>query len=374
MKSMKRSAMQLNKEKVDLPLNPNFFTGSLRQWFLANKRDLPWREQPTPYAVWISEVMLQQTQVAVVIPYFERWLSLFPDIKTLAEASLDQVIKAWEGLGYYSRARNLHAASQYIVECFQGNLPDKEEELKKIKGLGPYTIGAILSFAFHQKCAAVDGNVIRVLTRYFNISEDISRPKTVERLRSLAFSLLPDEEHWIINEALIELGATVCKKKPNCGDCPLRPSCQSYAQGTSSHLPFKSQKVKSQKLFRVVPVLCSDRHLLVKKGEKGKVMSDLYQFPFFESEQLSGKECCALIKKKWGIIAKGHDVLQSVVHGFTRYQATLFPILLWVEGMPAVADYEWKEIEDLKKFAFSSGHRKIFRDVCEQLSQALVLP
>ena len=155
--------------------------------------------------------MLQQTQVAVVIPYFLHWMQRFPTIHHLAKASLDEVVKAWEGLGYYSRVRHLHEAAKYLVEHFNGQLPSEEEDLKKIKGLGPYTIGAILSFAFHQKKAAVDGNVIRVLTRYFGLEEDISKVATVNKLRQLAQELLPDEEPWIVNEALIELGATLCQ-------------------------------------------------------------------------------------------------------------------------------------------------------------------
>ena len=145
----------------------------LLQWFLANKRDLPWRKDRTPYAVWISEVMLQQTQVVHVIPYFERWMEKFPTVEKLAKASLDEVIKIWEGLGYYSRARNLHVAAGQLLKYHNGKVPSCKEELKKIKGLGPYTIGAILSFAFQKKEACIDGNVKRVMARYFAICDDI---------------------------------------------------------------------------------------------------------------------------------------------------------------------------------------------------------
>lgn len=356
---MPHYAKSSNKANIDLL--------SLRQWFLSHKRDLPWRNQPSPYAVWVSEVMLQQTQVSVVIPYFERWLNLFPDIPTLAKASLDQVIKAWEGLGYYSRARHLHEAANYLVKNYQGKLPDNAQDLKKIKGLGPYTIGAILSFAYHQKMPAVDGNVMRVLTRYFHIEDDISRPKTIANLRELALTLLPDEEHWIINEALIELGATICKKKPSCGLCPLRNSCQAFAQEKQLLLPHKSQKVQIEKLNRLVPVLACEGFLLVNRGEKGKVMSDLYQFPFFESNELPAGMCDEWVQQNWGLRVCSSERLQQVEHGFTRFKATLSPVLMAVEEMTRIIGYEWIRIEILKDLAFAAGHRQIFMAVCEKL-------
>ena len=157
----------------------------LKRWFLDQKRDFPWRENPSPYAVWVSEVMLQQTQAAVVISYFERWMQRFPTIQALADAPLEDVIKEWEGLGYYARARNLHAGARYVVENYEGQLPANAEQLYKIKGLGHYTVGAILSFAFQQRKAAVDGNVLRVLARYYGITDDIGKSATVKKCKDL---------------------------------------------------------------------------------------------------------------------------------------------------------------------------------------------
>ena len=180
----------------------------LKKWFLIEQRDLPWRKINDPYAIWISEIMLQQTQVAVVIPYYLKWMQRFPTIQALAEAESDEVIKMWEGLGYYSRARNLHAGARYLIEFFGGILPNNESDLAKIKGLGPYTIGALLSFAFHQKKAAVDGNVMRVMARCYELDDDIAKSKTQKKIRHLVEEILPEDESWIVNEALIELGAT----------------------------------------------------------------------------------------------------------------------------------------------------------------------
>jgi A/G-specific adenine glycosylase len=256
----------------------------LIRWFLQEQRDLPWRRERSPYAVWVSEMMLQQTLVAVVIPYFERWMKRFPSIKHLAEAPLDEVLKVWEGLGYYSRARYLHQGAKHIVEHHKGVFPSSPEDLKKIKGLGPYTVGAIRSFAFQHRVPAVDGNVVRVLTRFFMIKEDISKPSTMRTIWEFAEKILPEKDPWVVNEALIELGATVCKKQPQCHACPLKQGCQAYSHGIAVDLPYKSAKIKYESLFRAVPVVQWNNKLLVKRGEKGKIMSDLYEFPYFETD------------------------------------------------------------------------------------------
>lgn len=334
----------------------------LKKWFLEQKRDLPWRDSPTPYAVWVSEVMLQQTQVSVVIPYFLRWMELFPTIKDLANATQEQVIKAWEGLGYYSRARNLHQGAQYILEHHQGELPQSEAALAQIKGLGPYTIGAIRSFAFHQKAPAVDGNVVRVLSRYLDIRDDISKSKTWERLRQEALALLPEEESWLVNEALIELGATVCQKKPRCSHCPLKRSCKAYQIGNTLELPFKSAKTVYQKLERTVIVLQSGEHFLVRKSADGEIMKDLHQFAYFE-EVIDDKNIKKKIKQDWQIEPKKIDLLQEVTHSFTKYRVKLRPYLCQFDQQTFIEGFEWKSRDELKEVAFSSGHRRIWEQI-----------
>ncbi len=340
-------------------------TEPLRHWFLAEKRDLPWRNTRDPYAIWISEVMLQQTQVSVVRPYYLRWIEQFPTIKDLAAAPLEAVIKCWEGLGYYSRARNLHAGAQYVVEHYNGQLPNKEEDLSKIKGLGPYTIGAILSFAFHQKKAAVDGNVIRVLARFFQIKEDIGKSTTLKSMRVLAEKILPNEEPWIISEALIELGATVCQRKARCHQCPLKTDCKGYINGLIDQLPVKSKKIKTEYLYRAVAILHHNGLLLVKKGEKGKVMSDLYEFPFFEVTEngITSGKFSEKIEQNFSIAITQATPLSSVTHSFTRYQARLDPVLFHCNKMFAVKTMEWLPLAELQKKAFSSGHRRILQQL-----------
>ncbi len=330
---------------------------SLKNWFIDEKRDLPWRNNPSPYQVWISEVMLQQTQVSVVIPYFERWMKRFPSIQHLAEASLDEVIKLWEGLGYYSRARNIHEAAKYVLEMHQGVLPSSKEDLAKIKGLGPYTVGAIQSFAFKMRAAAVDGNVVRVLSRYFLIEDDISKGKTIDKMRTLLQEKLPDDEPWIISEALIELGATICQKKPRCDVCPLKKTCKAYMQGKAHLLPVKSAKVKYEKLYRSVGIVNFEDSYLVKRGEKGQIMSDLYEFPYFE--KCEPHFIPDYFKKQFGVSLKYVQEHPKVSHSFTRFQVELTPFQYKARAKIPVQGYEWRSIAEIQKLPFSSGHRKI---------------
>lgn len=341
----------------------------LKHWFIEKKRDLPWRNNPTPYQVWVSEIMLQQTQVAVVIPYFIRWMTRFPTIQTLAEASLDEVIKLWEGLGYYSRARNLHEGAKQVVQRFGGQIPCTAAELAEIKGLGPYTIGALLSFAFHQKIAAVDGNVLRVLARHFVVEGDVTKLKIVQQIRSLADSLLPDEEHWIVNEALIELGATICGKTPKCGICPLRTTCLAYAKGNAHLLPFKAARKPTIFLRRLVAVIIQNDHVLLRKGQPGEIMQSLHEFPYFEIDQEPTQEFLRIVEQEWGTKGKLWSPLPMEKHAFTSYRVCLYPYVVAVEQEFEKTGYEWTSFKALEKLAFSAGHRRVLKNLWIYLSK-----
>lgn len=324
----------------------------LHHWFERNRRDFPWRREKTPYRVWISEVMLQQTRAAAVVPYFERWMELFPDVKTLAEARLEEVIKAWEGLGYYSRARNLHAGAKEIVEKFGGKIPDGKEALESIRGLGPYTVGAILSFGFQKRAAAVDGNVVRVLSRYFLIEENVSKAAVKRRIQKRAEEFLDEREPWVTAEALIELGATHCAPRPRCEGCPLQSGCKAFREKKAEALPIKNQEAKTVELKRVVFWIEAEGKVLVRKGEAGRVMADLYEFPYVEGE----REGVCLGFKKWRAVKR----LSEISHTFTRFKAHLKPLMVKAE-MREVSGYVWVEKERLGELPFSSGHRKILK-------------
>ena len=337
----------------------------LRNWFHQEKRKLPWRSCSSPYQVWVSEVMLQQTQVSVVIPYFHKWMARFPSLESLAASDLAEVIKHWEGLGYYSRARNLHRGAQYVCAHMGGILPEDPAQLIKIPGIGPYTIGAIRAFAFQQKAAAVDGNVLRVLSRYWAISEDTSRVKTQQQFRLLAENLLPDEKPWEITEALIELGALVCKKKPICDKCPLMISCKAHQQGIVHTLPVKMKPPAITFLYRVVPILISGMKVLIKRNPAEKLMAYLHEFPFFESSE-EGVSVDHIVEKmidEFGISATPLYKLPPVKHGFTRYVAHLEPWVLSCKLFKPPINHFWVLPDEMSRLAFSAGHRRILNSL-----------
>jgi len=341
--------------------NQPFPHEKLLAWFLANRRELPWREEPTPYRVWISEVMLQQTQATVVIPYFERWMETFPTVTHLAQAPLSQVLKLWEGLGYYSRARHLHAAAGLIMQKWGGKMPSSEAELAQIKGIGPYTRAAILSFAFQQKRAAVDGNVARVMARFFAMHAVIDQPHVRREIEKQTQLILPDEKPWLIAEALIELGATLCGKKPGCGVCPLNGNCQAWKTGVQGVLPRRKERTRTIKLYRTVAVVhCGERYLVVQ-GAKGKVMADLYEFPYLEDQVENRQSLLYRFEEMLKISLQYKRALAPQMHTFTHFKAHLFPHLL--ETKQINSSYLWIEEENLLQFPFSAGHRRILHEL-----------
>lgn len=334
----------------------------LQDWFNQEKRDFPWRRSPTPYRVWISEVMLQQTQASRVVHFFERWMERFPSISALANASEQEVLKMWEGLGYYSRARLLHQAAKFLESDCGGQIPNDVALLKQIKGLGPYTIGAIRAFAFHERAAAVDANVIRVLARLFEIEEDISLPKTKEKIWALATELLPEKEAWVIAEALIELGASICRpKNPDCERCPLKMQCRSFAEGREKSIPVNSKRTQYETLFREVAVIVCKESMLLKQGEPGKVMAGLYEFPYFACSEngFEPDHMRSEILQNLAIDVAFSAKLAPVKHSYTRFRVTLYPKLFIVDREIEVKGCAWHPITAKKNLAFSSGHKRV---------------
>lgn len=336
----------------------------LRRWFFENKRDLPWRENPSPYSVWVSEVMLQQTQVSVVVPFYLHWMKKFPTIDALAEAPLTEVIKTWEGLGYYSRARRLHEGAQYLAQNYQGKFPEDPSLWGPIKGIGPYTKAALLCFAFKRRALAIDGNVERVLARHFAIEEDLSKAKGKRHLQSLIDCVLPLERPWEVSEAFIELGATICTRTPLCDRCPLNHTCQSLKAGTCALLPNKGKKTVSEKVTRVVAVIESNGHFMLRRCLQGEIMQDLHEFPFFASSAFpSIKLVEEWLDKKFGLSVLLLHALKEVKHSFTRYRVKLFPFYFTARCNPEIEGYQWVDKQSLRELPFSSGHRRIMEQV-----------
>ena len=255
-------------------------------WYGENARDLPWRRQPSPYRVWVSEIMLQQTRVEAVKPYFARFMEAYPEISDLARAEEEQLLKLWEGLGYYSRARNLKKAARAAVEQYDGCLPADFEKLKKLPGIGPYTAGAIASIAYQIAVPAVDGNVLRVITRLLADAADIARPDVKKQVEQKLKKVIPKDCPGAFNQALMELGALVCvpNGSPKCGDCPWEGLCLANRRGLTGEIPFKSPKKARRIEERTVFLIQSEGKTGVRKrGEQG-LLAGLYEFPSLEGK------------------------------------------------------------------------------------------
>ena len=268
------------------------FNSDLIQWYSIHKRALPWRETKDAYKVWLSEIILQQTQIKQGLPYYLKFTTNYPTVFDLAKASEDQILKDWQGLGYYSRARNLHKTAKYVAEELKGLFPKTYKELLALKGVGDYTASAIASICYEESVAAVDGNVYRVLSRYFGIDTPINSTEGVKQFKRLAMSLLPKNNIGDYNQALMDFGARQCRpKSPDCPNCPVDSECVALATANVHKLPVKIKKIKVRKRYLNFLVLLTKDHktVLEKRTEKG-IWQHLYQFPIFESDKSISKE------------------------------------------------------------------------------------
>jgi A/G-specific adenine glycosylase len=309
---------------------PETTTSNLRRllltWYRANKRSMPWRDTRDPYSIWISEAMLQQTRVETVIPYWERFIEKFPDVHTLATADADDVLGAWAGLGYYSRARNLQAAARVIETEHGGRLPDEVETLMSLPGIGRYTAGAVASIAFDRPAPVLDGNVKRVLTRLLGIREDIAKPNVVERLWREAEALVQGRDPGDLNQAMMELGATLCTPgATHCGKCPLVAHCDAHRSGDAKQLPIKARKKKPRRVEAVAAlVLRRGRALVVKRPSRG-LLAGLWDLP--GAELSAGTEPSGTLRDalsdRVGLTVADVSHVGSVEHIFTHRHLTL---------------------------------------------------
>jgi A/G-specific adenine glycosylase len=357
--------------------HPAIIAPALLDWIAAGRRDLPWRHTRAPYAVWISEIMLQQTQVASVTPYFERWMIRFPSVHELAEAPLDDVLKAWEGLGYYARARNLHAAAQEIVAQHGGEIPADREALLRLPGIGRYTVGAILSLAFGQAEPILDGNVRRVLCRVDDIADDPKAPTTERRLWERAEALVqavPVGRAGDLNEALMELGALVCTPgQPDCEACPLAKSCLAHKHGVETARPVKTAR-KQTPHYDVTAALVQDPggcFLIVRRPAEG-LLGGLWGFPGSAAgdcnAQVTGSGALAIclagaLRETLGIQVEVGEALPAIRHAYTHFRITLHPFRCRVvSGEPQALGYpaaRWVSAAEMTNYAFPVTDRKI---------------
>jgi A/G-specific adenine glycosylase len=361
-------------------LDKKKMVGQLLAWWDEGHASLPWRENPKPYAIWVSEIMLQQTQISTVIPYYERWMARFPSVQALAEATLDDVLKQWEGLGYYSRARNMHAAAQTIVAQYGGHLPDTVSELLALPGIGRYTAGAIASIAFDKQVPVLDGNVIRVFSRLTDLAEDISRSTTKKTLWQLAGRLVPKERPGEYNEALMELGQQIClPRSPDCQRCPLVNLCHAYQRGTVTKRPVRAPRKQTPHYDVVAGVIwqgkkqaATERFLITRRPLDG-LLGGLWEFPGGKLEQGESRAQALQreIYEELGLEIIVNQQFAVVKHAYTHFRITLYAFHARAKGGNVqnigVAGHAWVTIKDLDDYAFAAADRQIIANLEAQL-------
>jgi A/G-specific adenine glycosylase len=336
-------------------LDKSIFSQKLLNWYQHHKRDLPWRHTKNPYHIWLSEVILQQTRVNQGLPYYLRFVETFPTVQHLANAEEKEVLRLWQGLGYYSRARNMHLTARIVNQQHQGAFPDKYTELLQLKGIGTYTAAAIASFAFNEKAAVLDGNVYRVLSRVFGIDTDIASNEGKKTFSRLAAELLPDSQTDVYNQAIMEFGALQCTpSNPNCLFCPLNPGCVANLTGRQQALPVKSKKVKVKERFFHYFILRSADSLYMNERVGKDIWSGLYDFLLVEADKLKELEELAedgvirqLLKDT---VVEQESVVYTHVLTHQRVRAKFWHLALPADSKPTYVDeFSFYPIEEIKQ-------------------------
>ncbi|TCO10478.1 A/G-specific DNA-adenine glycosylase [Natronoflexus pectinivorans] len=305
---------------MDKILKMTDFERSLIKWYRINKRDLPWRKTSNPYHIWVSEIILQQTQISQGTNYYLNFLRKFPDIQSLANAPIDEVLKVWQGLGYYSRARNFHEAAKTVVDQYDGIIPSSKSELQKLKGIGPYTAAAIASIAFGEKCIVVDGNVIRLLSRCFAMDVPVDTGKGRKIIEKLASNLLDEAKPGDFNEAMMDLGAMVCKpSNPECNSCPLNSGCKAFHLRQQDGFPVKLSKLTRKSRYFNYLIVTDGCSIRLNKRGKGDIWEGLYDFPLIEANSLmSTKEIKNKLAESWIGAEYKVNIIGDAVHVLTH--------------------------------------------------------
>ncbi len=372
------TAPQAPEPRDAFSATPGEISQLLITWHDAHQRLLPWRASRAgtrdAYAVWVAEIMLQQTRVEVVDGYFRRWMERWPTLEALADAPLDDVLKQWEGLGYYARARALHRSAQLLVSEHNGRLPDRRDTLLALPGIGPYTAGAILSIAFGQAEPLLDGNVKRVLSRLADIGETIEAPATLTTLWALAQALVeaaPEGDAGVLNEALIELGATVCiPARPRCLLCPVEAFCMARRNGTETERPVRAPRKRTPHVDVVAGVIWQgDAHqsaLLLAQRPADGLLGGLWEYPGGKVEAQDADQPAALRREINEELAVAIDVgpkVAAVDHAFTHFRMTLHAYhARWLGPEPqrlGVADWRWVTLDEVAAFAMGVADRKV---------------
>lgn len=331
--------MQSQLEKIVEPLV---------KWYQENKRELPWRQDKNPYHVWISEIMLQQTRIEAVIEYYHRFMKQLPTVEKLSRISEENLLKLWEGLGYYSRARNLKKAAEIVREEYDGKIPQEYAQLRKLPGIGDYTAGAIASICFQEKVTAVDGNVLRVISRVLGSKKNVLLPETKKEMEQKLQKVLP-EQSGDFNEGLMELGETIClpNGQPACDICPIRESCTAFQKGLTQELPVRIKEMKRKTEEKTVFLLMNEQQqIAIEKREAKGLLAGMYQFPNVE-HFLTEKEMKQQLKK-WHLTVKKIKEVKEAKHVFTHVDWYLKGVLVQVKSQDE-APFQWVSLKALSE-------------------------
>ena len=352
---------------------------ALLVWYASRGRDLPWRRSCDPYHIWVSEIMLQQTQVATVIPYYHRFLDRFPNIETLANADMDGVLSVWEGLGYYARARNLHAAARVVRERHGGRLPDTYEELLDLPGIGEYAAGAIASIAFGQDVPAIDSNVVRVISRLFDYDGDPQRAAGRKALRRLAQDLLPVGRSGDFNQAMMELGATLCTPKAShCGECPVSAQCLARELGTQAERPIRRRRPKPPLYDWAVALIERDGRLLLVRRVPVGLLGGLWELPGgrVHAGDASVESLTGHLREGLGTEIDEGPQLAVVRHAYTHFHIAVQVYRCTIRGEPRVSDpwdeHRWLSPAEMVGIGLSGVTNKILTQVSWSGSKLLL--
>ena len=348
-------------EKTLHNFDKNSFQNRLITWFDENKRDLPWRETSDPYKIWISEIMLQQTKVDTVIDYYNRFIHTYPTVFHLAKADEQALLKVWEGLGYYSRARNLHTAAKEVVDAYDGIMPKTAEELGKLKGIGPYTKGAISSIAYGHPEPAVDGNVMRVLSRVIAIKDNISEQRTRKRFEAIVREIISQENPSYFNQGLMELGALICTPtSPGCLHCPVRENCRAFELGIQTELPIKLKKKKQKKIaYYTFIIRDQSGNIAIEQRPNEGLLANMWQFPMIEKQTLTIDSMEKMIEKKLKMKVTVNRQLENITHIFSHIIWDLFVYDITVHTFLEPSTFQFVKKEALDSYPISVSHLKI---------------
>ncbi|HEY2582217.1 MAG TPA: A/G-specific adenine glycosylase [Mucilaginibacter sp.] len=331
------------------------FNDELLQWYENNKRDLPWRNSSDAYVIWLSEIILQQTRVEQGLPYFYRFLETYPDVASFARAAEDDILKLWQGLGYYSRGRNMLKTARMVQELYAGEFPERYEQLIKLKGIGEYTAAAIASFSSNEAKAVVDGNVYRVLSRYFGIDEPVNSTKGKKIFQSAADELLNKQQAGLHNQAMMEFGAMLCKpKNPACGICPVRTGCHAFLYSATTSLPVKLNKVRIRERFFNYFLVADGNTILVNKRDESDIWANMYDLPLIETKSLvTPAELFNLpvVNEFFGTNIRIKEISQVKKHILTHQRLYVRLIILYSKPIKLKENWFFTPVENFKKLA-----------------------